>query len=232
MTEPVKNKVVIVPEATGNSLFVSGPPAAVEEVRRLVSEIDRPASIVRLDVQITEVSSDKDKKTTDADVAKGKTANDDSAKKPPEKTEEGPLMHAELSTLDNQQALIQFGRQEGIITGSTSTPVGVSNTVNQVNVGAIVRMTPRVAPGGIVALELSVQDSRIGPTEEGTPITAINGRVIRQPSIDVLMNQTTLRLQDGQTQTIGVMTRDGKTRQIAVTAHIIHPGTTNAAEQK
>jgi type II secretory pathway component GspD/PulD (secretin) len=232
VTENVKDKVVIVPETISNCLLVSGPPAAVEEVRRLASEIDRPASIVRLEVQITEVSSGKEKKTSDADAAKGKSTDDESAKKPIEKSEESPLMHVELSTLDNQQAYIQFGSMVGMITGSSSTSVGMTNTVNQVNVGTIIQMTPRVAPGGIVALELNVQDSRTGPMEEGTPITSINGKVIRQPSIDILQNQTTLRLQDGQTQTTGVVNRDGKARQIAVTAHIIHPGTTNAAEQK
>ena len=128
--------------------------------------------------------------------------------------------------------LIQFGRQVGVISGSSATTLGMTNTINQVNVGTIIQMTPRVAPGGIVALQLNVQDSRIGPIEEGTPITSINGKVIRQPSIDVLSNQTTLRLQDGQTQTIGVVARSGKSHQIAVTAHIIRPGAANTAEQK
>jgi Bacterial type II and III secretion system protein/Bacterial type II/III secretion system short domain len=233
LTEPIKNKVVIVPETMGNCLFVSGPPAAVGEVRRLLDAIDRPASIVRLQVQIAELTSDKDKKSAaDSDAAKGKTADDESAKKTPEKTEEGSVMIAELSTLDNQTAHIQFGSMVGMITGSTSTTIGQTNTVTQANIGTIVQMTPRVASAGIVALELSVQDSRVGPMEEGTPITAVNGKIIRQPRIDNLMNQTTLRLQDGQPQTIAVVTSNGKTRQIAVTAHIVRPGATNAAEQK
>jgi hypothetical protein len=230
VTENVKNKVVIVPEPMGNCLFVSGPPAAVEEVRRLVTEIDRRPSIVSLEVQISEVSSEKEKKTPDADAPKSKIAEDESPKKPPDKTEEGPLMHMELSTLDNQTAYVQFGRQEAHITGSSSSSVGMTNSVTQMNVGTIVQMTPRVAAGGIVALQLSINDSRTGPIEEGTPITSISGRVIRQPSIDMLQNQTTLQLQDGQTQTISAISRNGKTCQIAVTAHILRPGATNSAE--
>ncbi|MGD0516275.1 MAG: secretin N-terminal domain-containing protein [Thermoguttaceae bacterium] len=226
MSEPVKNKVVIVPEVLSNCLIVSGPPAAVDEVRRLVSEMDRPAVVVRLEVQLTEVVSDKEKKAADdSDAAKSKTADDTTSKKSPEKTEEGPLMHAEFSTLDGQQAYIQFGRTEAHIRGTSSNSLGMTNTVTQMQVGSTVQMTPRVAPGGIVVLELSIQDSRSGPMEEGAIIATLkDGSSIRSPNTDMLINKTTLQLQDGQTQTISTMTRNGKARRIAVTAHIIHPG--------
>jgi type II secretory pathway component GspD/PulD (secretin) len=226
MPEPVKNKVVIVPETIGNCLFISGPPAAVEEVRRLVSEIDRPAPIVRLEVQLTEVLSDKDKKAAaDADDAKSKTADDATSKKAPEKTGNEPLIHAELSTVNGQQAYIQLGRTENRITGSSSNSIGMTNTVTPTQVGTIIQMTPRVAPGGMVVLELSIQDSRFGSEEEGAIITTLkDGRSIRTPNIETLSNQTTLQLQDGQTQTISAITRNGKARRIAVTAHIVRPG--------
>ena len=105
VAEPGNARVVIVPEVIGNCLLISGPPAAVEEVRRLVSEIDRPAPSVRLEVQISEVLSDKEKKAPDAAAAKDKTAGDESSKTSPEQTEEGPIVRAELSTLDNQECL-------------------------------------------------------------------------------------------------------------------------------
>jgi type II secretory pathway component GspD/PulD (secretin) len=225
LSEPVKNKVVIVPEVLGNCLIVSGPPAAVEEVRHLVSEIDRPAPIVRLEVQLKEVVLDKDKKAADSDDAKSKTADDVTSKKAPEKTRDEPLIQAELSTVNGQQAYIQLGRTETRVTGSTSNSIGMTNTVTPTQVGTIVQMTPRVAPGGMVILEFSIQDSRLGPEEEGAIITTLkDGRSIRSTNIDILSNQTTLQLQDGQTQTIGAMTRNGKARQISVTAYIIHPG--------
>jgi type II secretory pathway component GspD/PulD (secretin) len=200
-TENVKDKVVIVPEPICNCLFVSGPPAAVDEVRRLLSEIDRPVSMVRLEVQLTQ--------------------------------EKEPLMQAELSTLDNQTAHVQFGRQESRITGASMSNLGTYNNVNYENVGTKIQITPRIAANGKVAVQLDVQDSRLGPLEEGTMIvTPKDGQPIRTPNTETLSTQTTLQLQDGQPQTISAMTRNGKSRQISVTAHIIRPSTTNAAEQK
>jgi type II secretory pathway component GspD/PulD (secretin) len=224
-TENVKNKVVIVPEVLGNSLIISGPPPAVEEVRRLVSEMDRPAPIIRLEVQLTAVRSDKEKITVDdVDADKSKTAADASSNKSPEKTEEEPLMHADFSTVNGQQALIQLGRTETYVTGTSSNNIGMTHTVSPRQVGTIIQMTPRVAPGGIVVLELDISDSRAGPPEEGAIIyTGKDGKSIRTPNFDTLLNKTTLQLQDGQTQTISAMTRNGKYRQISVTAHIIHP---------
>jgi type II secretory pathway component GspD/PulD (secretin) len=131
MPEPVKNKVVIVPEVLSNCLIVTGPPAAVDEVRRLVNEMDRPAPIVRLEVQLTE--------------------------------EKEPLMQAELSTLDNQEAYIQFGQQESLISGVSMNNVGASHALTPVQVGTIIQMTPRVATGGKVSVYFNIQDSRLDP---------------------------------------------------------------------
>ena len=207
VTENVKDKVVIVPEPICNCLIISGPPLAVEEVRRLLNEIDRPPAMVRLEVQLTEAVSDSDKKTS-------------------EKTAEGKiLMHAEMTTMDNQTAKIQFGREESHITGVSMNTGGTSNSFSPTSVGTVIQFTPRVSAQGIVALQISINDSRSSPVEEGIPIfTPKDGQPIRTPNTDTLSNQTTLRLLDGQTQTISVMTGNGKARQIAVTAHIIHPG--------
>lgn len=201
VAEPVKTKVVIVPDVTVNCLFLSGPPAAVEEVRRLVSEIDRPASMIRLEVQLTQ--------------------------------EKEPLMQAELYTLDNQKAYIQFGRQEPRITGATFSNSGAYNIFTHEKVGSAITITPRVSSEGRVAVLIDIQDSRLGPQEEGAiVVTPKDGPPIRTPNTENLTYQTTLQLQDGQTQTISAMTRNGKTRQIAITAHIIRPGAANPAAQK
>jgi hypothetical protein len=46
--------VVVVPEAIGNSLLIGGPPAAVDEIRQLVEELDRPVALVLLEVVIAQ----------------------------------------------------------------------------------------------------------------------------------------------------------------------------------
>jgi len=223
--EPIKDTVVILPDSASNCLLISGPPAAVEEVCRLASEMDRHTATVRLEVRLSDLPEDKPKKTTDADVAKDNSTDDESSKKPPEKPEKGSLLtRAELTTLDGQEATIHVNRMEPHVTSVMMNNVGSTNAVTMMNVGTILKLKTRVMPEGIVLLELNIQDARSGPTEEGAIIATLkDGKSIRSPSTDILSYQSTLRLQDGQPQTISVMTRNGKSRRIAVTAHIIHP---------
>ena len=200
VSESVKDRVVIVPEVTVNCLLISGPRAAVEEVRGFLSEIDKPPSIVRLEVQLIQ--------------------------------EKEPIMQAELSTLDNQLAYIQFGRQEARITGASLNNSSTYNTTTNEHVGSTIQIQPRVTSVGRVVAQLNIQDSRLGPQEEGTVVvTPRDGQPIRTPNTENITYQATMQLDDGQTQIVGASTRDGKRRQIAVTAHIIRPGTANAPEQ-
>jgi hypothetical protein len=83
--EPIKDTVTILPDNASNCLLISGPPAAVEEVYRLASEMDRHTATVRLEVRLSDVPEDKPKKTADADVAKDNTADNESSKKNPKK---------------------------------------------------------------------------------------------------------------------------------------------------
>jgi general secretion pathway protein D len=110
------------------------------------------------------------------------------------------------------------------VTGVMMNNAGSTNTVTMMNVGTILKLKTRVMPEGLVVLELNIQDARSGPTEEGAAIATLkDGKSIRSPSTDLLSYQSTLRLQDGQPQTVSAITRNGKTCQITVTAHIIHP---------
>ena len=47
--------VVIVPEMVGNSLVIGGDADAVEEVRKLVAELDHASAMIRLEVVVGEV---------------------------------------------------------------------------------------------------------------------------------------------------------------------------------
>ncbi|MGA2796935.1 MAG: secretin N-terminal domain-containing protein [Thermoguttaceae bacterium] len=223
--EPTKDTVVILPDNASNCLLISGPPAAVEEVYRLASEMDRHTATVRLEVRLSDVPEDKPKKTADADIAKDNAVDNESSKKTPEKSEKGAILtRAELTTLDGQEATIHVNRMEPHVTGVMMNNVGSTNAVTMMNVGTILKLKTRVMPEGIVVLELNIQDVRSGPTEEGAVIATLkDGKSIRSPSTDLLSYQSTLRLQDGQPQTISAITRNGKTCLIAVTAHIIHP---------
>ena len=121
------------------------------------------------------------------------------------------LSRPQVMTLDNQQAFIQVGQIVQIITGSTSNTVGQTNTVTPTNVGLILTVTPRISPDNIVAMQIDAQNSNLGSEAEGTPITAINGQIIREPPINITLAQTTVSAVDGQTVVLGGLITKNKT---------------------
>ena len=71
------------------------------------------------------------------------------------------LSRPQVMTMDNQEAMVQVGQQVGILTGSTSTTVGQTNTVNQANIGLILLVTPRVSDEGVVVMQVAAQNSNL-----------------------------------------------------------------------
>jgi hypothetical protein len=222
-SQEAKDKVVIVPETVNNSLVVSGPPAAVKEIGRLLGELDRPAAMVRLDVRIAEAPEAEEKKPAVTNTPQSKTTDSDSDKIISEPSGKSDLLaRGELTTLDGQTAMVMLGRKEPQVTGATQTRFGRTNNIDYMNVGTQLMLTPRVSPDGTIFIYLDIADSRSGPMEEGVVIaTHEKGPELRAQNLDTLQVKTTLRLQDGQPRMITGISRSGKARQITVTAHVI-----------
>ncbi|MGD0515923.1 MAG: secretin N-terminal domain-containing protein [Thermoguttaceae bacterium] len=121
------------------------------------------------------------------------------------------LSRPQLMTMDNQTAYIQVGATVQMITGSSSNTVGQTNTVSPQQVGLIMQVTPRVSPDDVVAMYLQAEKSSVGPEAEGTPITSVNGQLIREPQIPITLVQTTVSAQDGQTVILGGLITKSKT---------------------
>jgi type II secretion system protein D len=121
------------------------------------------------------------------------------------------LSRPQVMTMDNQTAYIQVGQTVQMITGSSSNTVGQTNTVSPVQVGLIMQVTPRVSPDKVIAMQIDAQKSSLGPEAEGTPITALNGAIIREPPINIVLAQTTVSAQDGQTVVLGGLIVKNKT---------------------
>jgi len=67
-----------------------------------------------------------------------------------------------LASLEAQEAMIQFGQQEPVVTGMTITSQGrAMNQYQQQQTGTIVKMNSRVRDDGQILVELSVASSRI-----------------------------------------------------------------------
>lgn len=111
-----------------------------------------------------------------------------------------------IMTLDNQPAFIQIGKRVPRITGSVAPTLGtgqVFNTFELINVGLILGVTPRISPEGMVVMEIDAEKSEVGPESEGIPVTISEGTVIRSPTFNTTMAQTTVSAADGETIVLG-----------------------------
>ena len=113
------------------------------------------------------------------------------------------LSRPQVMTLDNQPAYVTVGQSVPQITGSSSTSVGQTNQVSNINVGLILNVTPRISPDGLVAMQIDAIKSDVGAEADGIPVSALNGQIIRSPKINQTEALTTVSAMDGQTVVLG-----------------------------
>lgn len=113
------------------------------------------------------------------------------------------LGRPQIMTLDNQPAFIQIGKRVPRITGTQVNQIGQANTIDLVNVGLILGVTPRISPDGMVVMEIDAEKSDVGPEAEGIPVSISGSTVIRSPTFNTTMAQTTVSARDGETIVLG-----------------------------
>jgi len=120
------------------------------------------------------------------------------------------LSRPQIMTLDNQPAFIQVGERVPRVTGVQINETGQINNVTLENVGLILGVTPRISPDGLVVMEIDAEKSKVGPEEDGVPISiSATGEVIRSPKIETITAQTTVSAASGQTVVLGgLITKD------------------------
>jgi general secretion pathway protein D len=76
---------------------------------------------------------------------------------------------------NNKEAKIQIGTSQPILTSTysgtttvTGTPGVIEGTIEYKDVGIILTVTPRISDGGLVTLEISIEDSSVDTTQLGT----------------------------------------------------------------
>ncbi len=113
----------------------------------------------------------------------------------------------QVMVLNNRTASIEVGDQVPI---ATSTAIGVItanapvvNTIQLLDTGIILRVTPRVGSGGLVLLDINQEVSSSVPTTSST----INSPTIQQRKIN-----SSIAVQDGQTLMIGGLISDTRTK--------------------
>jgi len=120
------------------------------------------------------------------------------------------LQRPQVTAYHNQPASIQVGQQVPIVTGVNITPTtGVTNIVEQTQVGIILSVTPRISPDGYVIMQIQPQVSSLS----NSTVNLGNGAV--GTIIDLIAASTIVMAMDGQTAVIGglITRRDERTER-------------------
>jgi general secretion pathway protein D len=131
-----------------------------------------------------------------------------------------------LLASNNKEAKIQIGTSEPILTNTytstgtatTTTPTGfVEGTIEYKDIGTILSITPRISDGGLVTLELSIEESSLDTRTIGrqTSEDIVGGVASATSSFTVpAFNKTTaktvLSIKEGQTIAMGGLIRKTK----------------------
>jgi general secretion pathway protein D len=136
------------------------------------------------------------------------------------------LTSPHLLASNNKEAKIQIGTSEPILTNTytstgtatTTTPTGfVEGTIEYKDIGTILSLTPRISDGGLVTLELSIEESSLDSREIGRKTTGeVVGGVVSNassftvPAFNKTTAKTVLSIKEGQTIAIGGLIRKTK----------------------
>ena len=124
------------------------------------------------------------------------------------------LSKPHIVTLENLQGRIAVGSRIPRITGSTQNGIGggVSNQVEDVDVGVILEMTPRVSPDGMIVLFVNATKSSLDLGAPGIPVAVdANGTPVLQQPINSTTAQTTIMARSGQTVVFSGLIQETKT---------------------
>jgi type II secretory pathway component GspD/PulD (secretin) len=218
--------VAIAPSKVNNSFVISGPPAAVEEVRGLLDKLDQPMGLILLEMEIGEApvgAASSTASSTPAGKSPGAAVEPFRLLQRPANME--TTGRVRLITMDNQPAFAQMGARVPRVKDVSGSPTsGQKSSISLENVGLILGVTPRISPDGTVVMEIDAEQSQAGPENEGVPISVAGDKVIRSPRIDVTTVQTTVTIPNGQTIILASVARQskaGKELVIIVTPHIL-----------
>jgi type II secretory pathway component GspD/PulD (secretin) len=204
--------------ASGNSMVISGPRDAVEEMRRMLEELDREPAQILLEMEVGEAMLDSAKQEGASSVP-GKSQTLQLAARPANMETIGRVR---LSVIDNQPAFVQMGARVPVVKGAATSSTGVARSTSEQRVGLTLGVTARVGPDGTVVTQIDVEHSQLAPDEEGVAIlTTPDKKEVRTPSVHTASVQSTVSIRDGQTEILGFMARqDKKAMVIVVTPHV------------
>jgi len=204
-------------EERRNSVVVSGNAETVANVRTLLAQLDAPGRQVMIEVRVADVQPVND--TTNVGILFGGSGYGAGAlgQLPYTLTKSSIIVNAQLdalvqrgrasilaqpriATLNNREASLLVGEQYPVVTVNQQTGFP---TVQTIDVGVRLRLTPTIGADGAITAELHPEYSQIIGFNSSFPIVA-NRKV-----------DATLRVHDGETIVLGGLFQDVDSETVA-----------------
>jgi type II secretory pathway component GspD/PulD (secretin) len=109
------------------------------------------------------------------------------------------LSRPQIMTLDNVEAFVQVGARVPRLTGTTITATGQVNNTEDVDVGLLLTVRPRVSPDGLIIMEVGAEKSEVGNPEDGIPVAITANGPVLSPQINTTTARTVISAHSGQT---------------------------------
>ena len=113
-----------------------------------------------------------------------------------------------LMVLDNHTAFLQVGDEVPVLSSTavdvTAQNAPIVNSVQMIETGVILRVTPRVNAGGLVIMEIE--------QEVSDAVRTINTSNIDSPTVEQRRIETTVAVQSGESVALGGLIRDRRDR--------------------
>ncbi len=110
------------------------------------------------------------------------------------------LSRPQITTLHNLRGTVQVGQKVPYVSDTNLNYGVTSNTVQYMDVGMILDVTPRVTPDGMIVMDLYAEKSNVGNLSDGIPIQSqAGGTPLYSPKFNITKAQTTVSAMDGQT---------------------------------
>ncbi|MDA8744682.1 general secretion pathway protein GspD [Rubripirellula amarantea] len=132
------------------------------------------------------------------------------------------LSRPHVMTVDNTEAAVQVGRQVARIRDVTQNVQGTLVSTEDIQVGLILRIRPRVGADGLIVMDVDAERSQ-RDQNNGTPIPAGDGTVVIVDDIVTTNAQSTVAAFSGQTVVFGGLiqkTRSNFSRRVPIIADI------------
>jgi len=218
-------EVSAAPGGSGHVLLISGSPGAVEEVEKLLGELDRAPRTVEVEVILAEIPAKKGDTKEVADVDLSGPSALSKLESMAKAGQVGTLQRIKLTGLEGQPIASTIGGNKPTVSSSVRGAGGVGGggpvqrSINYQAVGTTIRLTSRVGAGDAVTVDLDLKDSQVKPPEAGDEAGA--------SSFENSTLTTKVRVPNGRSvvaQGVRAEAKSGRTATLViVTARVVDP---------